>query len=99
METATRRLNDILLAKTSYAMQRLKVRQYSQGNRAGRAMAALLRKKQAQSKIPYLISNEGTKIYNPQDINDEMANFYHNLYNFSSTHFYRNLDFPHDSLH
>ncbi|CAH2302333.1 BPI fold-containing family C -like isoform X1 [Pelobates cultripes] len=89
METATRRLNDILLAKTSYAMQRLKVRQYSQGNRAGRAMAALLQKKQAQSKIPYLISNEGTKIYNPKDINDELANFYHNLYNLkqdSNTH-------------
>ncbi|CAH2274608.1 Hypothetical predicted protein, partial [Pelobates cultripes] len=48
---ATKRINKIHLAKTSYTLQRLKMQHYSQSNKAGKALATLLWKRQAQSKI------------------------------------------------
>ncbi|CAH2301657.1 reverse transcriptase [Pelobates cultripes] len=75
----TKCINEIHLAKTAHILKRLKMTSYSQGNKAGKTLATMLRKKQTQSKIPYLITNTNKKTIQPQDISDEMANFYHAL--------------------
>ncbi|CAH2274928.1 endonuclease [Pelobates cultripes] len=62
-------------------MQKLRTREYAQGNKAGNLLASRLRQQQQASKIPFLIQSDGTKIYNPQYIADELAKYYSGLYN------------------
>ncbi|CAH2292314.1 Hypothetical predicted protein, partial [Pelobates cultripes] len=77
----TKQINELLLDETAHTLQNLKIRNYTQGNRAGKALATLLRQKQAQSKIPYLHNHTGGKTHDPREILAEMANFYDTLYN------------------
>ncbi|CAH2224507.1 Hypothetical predicted protein, partial [Pelobates cultripes] len=70
IQDITNQVNSLALAKTAHALTKLKLRTYTQGNRAGKHLATLLKKQQAQSKIPHLVTTSGDKIYNPQDIND-----------------------------
>ncbi|CAH2282030.1 Hypothetical predicted protein [Pelobates cultripes] len=70
----TARLNNLELAKTAHILQKLKQTTYMQGNKAGKYLATQLRQKQSNAKIPYLLTQGGEKIHNPQDINDNMDN-------------------------
>ncbi|CAH2222051.1 Hypothetical predicted protein, partial [Pelobates cultripes] len=58
----TNRINEITLSETALIFTKLKLKTYTQGNKAGKTLA-------------------GKKLHNPQDINDEMAAYYHSLYN------------------
>ncbi|CAH2253835.1 Hypothetical predicted protein, partial [Pelobates cultripes] len=64
-----------------HILTKLKMKTYTQGNKAGKHLANLLRQKQANYKMPHLITNTGGKLHNPQDINDGMADYYHSHYN------------------
>ncbi|CAH2218943.1 Hypothetical predicted protein [Pelobates cultripes] len=81
IEQITNQLNDLLLQQIALTPQTLKLRHYTQENRAGKKLASLLRHQQTQSKIQYLITNTGRKIYSPLDINAETAAYYQDLYN------------------
>ncbi|CAH2284006.1 Hypothetical predicted protein [Pelobates cultripes] len=80
LQDTTTRINNIALSKTTHILHKLKQKTYSQGNKAGKHLATLLRQKQSSTKIPYLLTPKGSKIHNPQDINDTMATYYHTLY-------------------
>ncbi|CAH2248878.1 guanine nucleotide-binding G(o) subunit alpha [Pelobates cultripes] len=77
----TNQINTMTLHKTAYMLTKLRMKTYTQGNKAGKHLATMLKQKQANSKIPYLVKRSGEKIHNPQDINDEMAEYYQTLYN------------------
>ncbi|CAH2223942.1 endonuclease, partial, partial [Pelobates cultripes] len=81
IELVTKQLNDLLLQHTARMMQTLKMKTYTQGNKDGKKLASLLRHQLIQSKIPYLLTKRGEKIYNPLDINAETAVYYQTLYN------------------
>ncbi|CAH2327654.1 LINE-1 reverse transcriptase [Pelobates cultripes] len=80
----TNQINTMSLNKTAHILTKLKMKTYTQGNRAGKHLAVLLRQRQANSKIPYLMANTGGKIHNPEDINNEMANYYQSVYNLNA---------------
>ncbi|CAH2297014.1 Hypothetical predicted protein, partial [Pelobates cultripes] len=86
IKDTTTRIKNMALAKTAHILHKLKQKSYSQGNRAGQHLATLLRQKQSNAKIPNLFTNKGSKIHNPQDINDTMATYYHSLYNLKDLH-------------
>ncbi|CAH2292868.1 LINE-1 reverse transcriptase [Pelobates cultripes] len=81
IENLTDQLNTIAMSKTSYMMQKLKIRNYNQNNKTGKLLATQLRLRYAQNKIPYILTTEGKKLYNPQNIVDELAKYYTTLYN------------------
>ncbi|CAH2222016.1 PREDICTED: uncharacterized protein LOC102351696, partial [Pelobates cultripes] len=70
------KLNDIHLHTTATISYRLKLKTYTQGNKAGKAMAALLRQKRQNAKIPFILNAIGNKMYSPHDINNALADYY-----------------------
>lgn len=58
---------------------------YVQGDRPGKLLARRVKQSQAKSKIPYMFSRTGEKIYNPQDIVNRFADYYRELYNIEAS--------------
>ncbi|CAH2219773.1 Hypothetical predicted protein [Pelobates cultripes] len=67
--------------KASYALKKLKASTFVMGNRASKTLAQRLRDKQAQTRIPYLLSPQGQKLPQPTQICNEFATYYSSLYN------------------
>ncbi|CAH2284878.1 LINE-1 reverse transcriptase [Pelobates cultripes] len=61
IKDTTAHLNNIALAKTAHILHKLKQTSYSQGNRAGKHLATLLRQKQSNAKIPYYLQTKELK--------------------------------------
>lgn len=66
-----------------FYLKRLRLSWYSQGNKAGKHLAQQYKRRAAQTKIPFLLNQEGHKLTNPKDIANEFSAFYSKLYNLS----------------
>ncbi|CAH2245251.1 Hypothetical predicted protein [Pelobates cultripes] len=62
-------------------MRKLNLTHYMQGNKAGKSLARRLKTHYLQSKLPYMTSATNHKLYNPQDIVEELASYFDTLYN------------------
>ncbi|KAJ1208698.1 hypothetical protein NDU88_004081 [Pleurodeles waltl] len=80
LEQACMNHNELYTSQAEYALQRLCVRHYEQGEKAGRLLAAQLRQREAASCIPAITSPSEMVITRPQDIANEFAAFYRHLY-------------------
>ncbi|CAH2322501.1 Hypothetical predicted protein [Pelobates cultripes] len=74
-------LHALSLTTMERQMRKLNLIHYTQGNKAGKTLARRLKTHYLQSKLPYMTSAANTKLYNPQDIVEELASFYDTLYN------------------
>lgn len=75
----------LYLHKYDYNLAKMKWNFYVQGDRPGKLLAKRVKQYQAKSKIPYMFSRTGEKIYNPQDIANRFADYYRELYNIQTS--------------
>ncbi|CAH2301312.1 Hypothetical predicted protein [Pelobates cultripes] len=81
IEQTQKKLNDIYIARAAHTRHMLKAKQYVMGDKASALLANRLRTANAQSKIGYILTDEGKKVIKPQDICNAFTKFYSKLYN------------------
>ncbi|CAJ0964495.1 unnamed protein product, partial [Ranitomeya imitator] len=84
LSDARLRLRQLLLHRAENSLRKSKAKFYSMGDRAGALLAKRVKKKEAQTKIAYLLKSDGSQIYNPIHIAEEFASYYSSLYNLDS---------------
>lgn len=73
--------NHMILEHQLY-LQKFKATHYTQGNKAGKFLAAYIRKKQQKSKLSYIIDPITSQaVYHPKDIANAFCKYYKQLYN------------------
>lgn len=76
--------SQLFIAQHDFLLKRLKLNQYTAGNKVGSFLARQIRKKSAKNRIAYLLDSKNNRIINPAHIAEKFAEFYSNLYNINS---------------
>ncbi|CAH2301939.1 Hypothetical predicted protein, partial [Pelobates cultripes] len=56
IQTITTKINEHQFQKPAYILKKFKMNHYAKGNKASKLLANMLRKKQSNAKIPYILS-------------------------------------------
>lgn len=75
------KLRTFYLQDYNNSLSRFKWNFYSQGDKPGRFLANRVKFLQAKSKIQFITTASGSRLYDPRSITNSFAEYYSNLYN------------------